>query len=207
MRAAIFYATREGQARRVAERIAAGLQARHADVDVHNVKALNTPIDWSVYAGAFVVASVHAGRHEPEMIAFVKRFRPELERLSAAFLSLTLSEAGAEDTRAPAERREHARADAERMIDVFVADTGWRPANTLCVAGALAYSRYNFFVKFIMRRIARKAGFDGDTSRDYEFTDWAAVDRFVRHISLAGDISSTADYSPLATGNSALPPP
>ncbi len=30
-----------------------------------------------------------------------------------------------------------------------------------------------------MKRIARKVGFDGDTSRDYEFTNWPVVDRFV----------------------------
>jgi menaquinone-dependent protoporphyrinogen oxidase len=29
-----------------------------------------------------------------------------------------------------------------------------------------------------MRRISRKEGGDTDTSRDYEYTDWAAVDRF-----------------------------
>ena len=179
MRVAIFYATREGQAQRVAGRIAADLRERHAEVDVHNVKALHAPIDWSAYTAAFVIASVHAGHHEPEMIAFVRLFRHELERLSAPFLSLTLSEAGAEDASAPGERREQARADAQRMIDVFVEETGWRPTRTLRVAGALAYSRYNFFIKLIMKRIARKAGFKSDASRDYEFTDWAAVDRFV----------------------------
>jgi len=179
MRAAVFYATREGQAQRVASRIADDLRARHAVVDAYNVKALDIPVDWSRYTAAFVVASVHAGHHEPEMIAFVRRFRHELERLSAPFLSLTLSEAGAEDSGAPAERREQARADAQRMIDVFVDETGWRPARTLRVAGALAYSRYNFFIRIIMKRIARKAGFESNTSRDYEFTDWPALDRFV----------------------------
>ena len=80
MRAAIFYATREGQAHRVADRIAADLRARHVDADVHDVRTLTTPLDWPAYATAFVVASVHAGHHEPEMIAFVKRFRPEAKR-------------------------------------------------------------------------------------------------------------------------------
>jgi menaquinone-dependent protoporphyrinogen oxidase len=47
------------------------------------------------------------------------------------------------------------------------------------VAGALAYSKYNFFIKLVMKAIARKAGGPTDTSRDYEFTDWPALDRFV----------------------------
>ena len=75
--------------------------------------------------------------------------------------------------------RERAAADVQRMIDVFVKKTGWRPARSLPVAGALAYSRYNVFVRFIMKRIAREAGAPTDTSRDYVFTDWPALDRFV----------------------------
>jgi menaquinone-dependent protoporphyrinogen oxidase len=47
------------------------------------------------------------------------------------------------------------------------------------VAGTLAYSRYNFIIRFVMKRIARKNGAPTDTSRDYELTDWAALDRFV----------------------------
>jgi menaquinone-dependent protoporphyrinogen oxidase len=33
-----------------------------------------------------------------------------------------------------------------------------------------------------MRRISAKEGGDTDTSRDYEYTDWAAVDRFAREL-------------------------
>jgi len=179
MRAAVFYATREGQSERVARRIAADLREQRVDADVASVKDLHGPIDWNAYQTAFVVASVHAGHHEREMIAFVKRNKETLARLHASFLSLTLSQAGAEDQKATSAKRTTARADALRMIQVFIDETGWRPWHSLPVAGALAYSRYNFFMKLIMKRIAHKAGFDGDTSRDYEFTNWPAVDRFV----------------------------
>ena len=178
MTAAIFYATREGHTRRIAEHIAAALRAKQVDVDVYDVRHLAL-LDWSRYAIACVAASVHVGHHEREMIDFVTRHRAELERLGAVFLSVTLSEAGAEDVRAPKERRTQAAADAQRMIDVFVEETGWRPAHALPVAGALAYSRYNFIVRFVMKRIARKNGAPTDTSCDYELTDWAALDRFV----------------------------
>ena len=71
------------------------------------------------------------------------------------------------------------------MIDVFIQDTGWRPAHVLPVAGALAYSQYNFIIRFVMKRIARKAGAPTDTSRDYEFTDWSTLDRFITDVALA----------------------
>lgn len=187
---AVFYATCEGHTRRIAEHIVPELRAKQVDVDVYDVNLLSSLIDWSRYVTACVAASVHIGHHERGMIAFVKCNREDLARLGAVFLSVTLSEAGAEDPQAPKERRGQAAADAQRMIDVFIEETGWRPARALPVAGALAYSRYNFIIKFLMKRIARKAGAPTDTSRDYEFTDWAALDRFV------GETIQTADRSP-----------
>jgi menaquinone-dependent protoporphyrinogen oxidase len=179
MRAAVFYATREGQGKRVAEHVAKSLRALEYDVDICNVKDSPESIDLQPYDVAFVIASVHLGHHEREVVRFVRSHRLDLLRLGAPFLSLTLSEAGAEDPAAPPEKRILAAADARRMVDVFVQETGWRPAYVLPVAGALAYSKYNFLIKLIMKAIAMKAGGPTDTSRDYEFTDWAALDRFV----------------------------
>jgi len=178
MTAAVFYATREGHTKKIAERIAADLRARGATVALFNVLVCGDP-DWTQYSVACLAASVHIGHHEREMVAFAKKHRVDLERLGAAFVSVTLSEAGAEDVRKPEAERRAAAADAQRMIDVFVQETGWRPEHALPVAGALAYSKYNFLVRFLLKRIARKAGAPTDTSRDYEFTDWAALDRFV----------------------------
>jgi menaquinone-dependent protoporphyrinogen oxidase len=183
MRVAIFFATREGQTRRIAARLAADLEMRGAAVDVYNVRTAG-PIDWPSYSTACVAASVHGGTHEREMVAFVRKHRAELERLSAAFVSVSLSEAGAEDANRTEEQRRQAAADVQRMIDVFLQKTGWRPARTLPVAGALAYSKYNIFIRFVMKRIARQAGAPTDTSRDYEFTNWAAIDRFA--VDIAG---------------------
>jgi menaquinone-dependent protoporphyrinogen oxidase len=187
MKAVVFYATREGHTRRVADHIASDLRAHNMDVDLYDVKTLHASIDWSLYDWACVAASVHVGHHEREMIAFVRRHREELTRLSAAFFSVTLSEAGAEDPRAPQERRDKAAADARRMIDMFELETGWRPARALPVAGALSYSRYSFIIRFVMKQIARKAGAPTDTSRDYELTDWSALDRFVGEAAQAAD--------------------
>ena len=181
MTAAVFYATREGQTRKIAERIAADLHGRGAAVDLFDVRTCGEP-DWPKYSVACLAASVHIGHHEREMIAFAKTHREALERLGAVFVSVTLSEAGAEDVRKTADERRAAAADAQRMIDVFVKDTGWHPEQAMPVAGALVYTRYNFLVKFLMKRIARKAGAPNDTTRDYEFTDWPAVDRFAEDL-------------------------
>jgi len=182
MTAAVCYATREGHTRKIAERIAADLRARGVAVDLFDVRE-SPPPEWSKYSTACLAASVHVGHHEKEMIAFATTHRDALVRLDAAFVSVSLSEVAAEDPRRSAEERRAAAEDARRMIDVFVHETGWCAEHALSVAGALAYSKYNLLVRFLMKRIARDKGAPTDTSRDYEFTDWQAVDRF------AGDIA------------------
>ena len=67
-----------------------------------------------------------------------------------------------------------------------------RPAHVLPVAGALAYSQYNFIIRFVMKRIARKAGAPTDTSRDYEFTDWSTLDSFIKEAALSVDAVAPA---------------
>jgi menaquinone-dependent protoporphyrinogen oxidase len=182
VKAAVFFATREGQTRKIADRIAVDLRTDGVDVELHDVRTLRGAIEWSQYAMACVAASVHGGHHEKEMIDFARRYRRELERLGAVFVSVTLSEAGAEDLHAAPEERNRSAADARKMIEVFVEETGWRPARTLPVAGALAYSKYNVLIRFVMKQIARKQGAPTDTSRDYEFTNWPALDQFVHEV-------------------------
>ena len=181
MTAAVFYATREGHTRKIAERIAADLRARGALVDLFDVGA-SPPPDWSKYSTACLAASVHVGHHEAEMVAFARAHRADLVRLDAAFVSVSLSEAGAENPKRSEHDRRAAAEDAQRMIDRFVRDTGWRPEHALAVAGALTYSKYSLLVRFLMKQIARRAGAPTDASRDYEFTDWPALDRFVGEI-------------------------
>ena len=182
MKIAVFFATREGQTSKIANRIAEDLRARGLTVDVLNVRKKTPPPDWSTYATAFVAASVHTRRHEPEMIEFVRRHRDDLRRIGAVFISVSMSEAGAEDMHASAERRNQSAADAQRMIDGFVKSTGWQPERCLRVAGALLYTQYNFVVRFVMKRISRENGGPTDTSRDYEFTNWPALERFVEDV-------------------------
>ena len=98
----VFYATREGQTQRIAEHLAECLRASGFATTMVNVR--DERADLGQCGAAIVAASVHAGKHEREMVKFVQRHRRELEEMPNAFLSVTLSEAGAEEAeRTPAE--------------------------------------------------------------------------------------------------------
>src|SRR5215510_6528053 len=175
----ILYATWEGQTRRIADHVAAELRRHGFAVEVINVRELSASRSLNTCAAAILAASVHAGRHEPEMVQFVQMHRDKLEHLPTAFLSVTLSEAGVE--RPDATPEEHAQfvADVHKVLDRFFAETGWHPQRVKSVAGALLYTHYNFLIRLVMKRIAKHAGGSTDTSRDHEYTDWIALDRFV----------------------------
>jgi len=175
----LIYATREGHTRRIAEHVGALLAGQQRTFEI--VDAAHRPPGFSLaaYGSAIVSASLHAGKHEPEMLQLVKGHLNQLQQIPTLFLSVSLSERTVEDPQAPAEKRAQAEADVARTIDSFLKDTGWRPSHVAAVAGALLYTKYNFVVRFIMKRIARKAGGPVDTSRDYEFTDWTKLDLLI----------------------------
>jgi menaquinone-dependent protoporphyrinogen oxidase len=188
----VLYATREGHTQRIADRVAADLRARGLDAEVRNLGRETESVRLDSYSAAVLAASVHVGHHEPEMVKFVRDHRAELESMPAAFLSVTLSEAGVERTDTTPEEHQRFVADVQSMLDTFFEETGWHPRRVKPVAGALLYTQYNFLVRFIMKRIARKSGGSTDTSRDHEYTDWVALDQYVDELA--------REFGPAATG-------
>lgn len=176
----VAFATREGQTRKIAEHVAATIRARGDQADLLDLgSGARVDLDPAGYAAIVLAASVHLGKHEREMVDFVKTHHDALEHLPTAFLSVSLSEAGVEDTTATFEARSKAAVDVKRMIDDFCHQTGFHPSRVWPVAGALMYSEYGALVRFVMRRIAKHAGQSTDTTHDHEYTDWKGLHRFV----------------------------
>lgn len=199
----ILYATREGHTHRIADHIAELLCAHGLPVEERDARNIKEPFDCSGYSAAILAASVHLQHHEREMVQFVKRHRDALTRLPSAFLSVSLSEAGAESDASP-ELRAQSAADVDRMLSAFFHETGWHPDRVSPVAGALRYTKYGLLLRWIMRRKARKAGASTDTSRDHALTDWEGLDRFVTafmHI-----LPHPEDGSPAVPDEAAAPP-
>ena len=110
-------------------------------------------------------------------LRFVRENREALAHIPNAFLAVSLSAHGAVDPSADERRRARARAAVEETFARFIRETGWTPDVVHPVAGALLYRQYGFFTRTMMRFISGMVGASTDTSRDHEYTDWAAVDR------------------------------
>ncbi len=175
----VAYATREGHTERVALHIADVLRTRGLQVAVRDTGDDREQIEMSDYCAAILAASIHRSKHEDEMVEFVARHRPDLEKLPSAFFSISLTEAGVEDAGSDPEKRKEASETVATMMNEFFAQTCWHPDRASPVAGALMYRRYNLLIRWVMKRIASSAEASTDTSRDHVYTDWEALDRFV----------------------------
>lgn len=177
IRVLIAYGTSEGHTAKIAEHIAGvirenGHQAEPVDVG-------RTTPDPRAYDAVIVGGSVHRGRHQTCVGEYVRETRQHLERLPTAFFSVSLVMASGTGK---------GRKEAWDCAEEFFRLTRWHPARVELFAGALLYTRYNFFVRWMMKRIARSYGSrDLDTSRDYVYTDWAAVRRFAEEFLEAAD--------------------
>jgi menaquinone-dependent protoporphyrinogen oxidase len=164
----ILYGTTEGQTRAVAEALGRTLQLGGIDVDVvEAAKADPTPRD---YRAVIVAASIHASGYQTAVARWVRRHAGELAAMPTAFVSVCLAILQKSEPKVMDE--------LNAIVRRFSEKTGWRPDTVKFVAGALPYTRYNFFKRWIMKRIVAKAGGDTDTSKDFTYTDWADVRRF-----------------------------
>jgi menaquinone-dependent protoporphyrinogen oxidase len=184
----IAYATREGQTQKIAEHVAATLHAEGLAVDVVDVK-MPPGLDLGAYAGVILAASIHLGKHEREMVDFARSNAAVLNAMPTSLLSVSMSEAGAEDASRKPEQRQQAAANVKGAVDRFLADTGLHPNRVMPVAGALKYLEYGWLVRFVMKRISKAEGGPIDTSRDYEMTDWVALDRFGHEVAASLGVS------------------
>lgn len=184
-RVLILYGTSEGQTARIARAMARRLEADAIDSDVVQAGTLEPrPCD---YAGVIVAGSLHAGGYQKPVAKWIRAHLAEFGNRPAAFVSVCL---------AVASKQQKARDEAHAIPRGFVDRLGWNPTVIKVVAGALPYTKYNLFIRWIMKRIASEAGGDTDTSRDYEYTDWKDlndfVDRFAALVSPARVASAVA---------------
>ena len=172
-RVLILYATTDGHTRAVAHALAEPLTQLGVDATI--IEAGSLDADPVAYDGVIVAASIHGGRYQKSVETWVRAHAGDLAGRPTAFVSVCLAVLQTSNQKV--------QADLRAIVQRFATRTGWNPPVVKQVAGALLYTRYGIFKRWIMKRIVARAHGDTDISRDYDYTNWAEVRAFAEEFS------------------------
>jgi menaquinone-dependent protoporphyrinogen oxidase len=180
-RVLILFSSYDGQTGRIAKRIGTVLTShgQRCTVCPAGIPALGHVI--AGHDAVIVGSAIRFGRHAKSLERAVRDNGAMLGVLPSAFFSVCLSLAG------PRPRPDLVQ-DANAR---FFRRSGWTPRDVRDFAGALPYRSYPPWLRLVMRFIVSRAGGDTDTSRNYEYTDWSAVDAFAADFARALQRAST----------------
>ena len=165
----IAYMSVEGQTRKIAETIAEDIEGRGERAALLNIASDQ---DFALIRpnAAILCAPVHSGHYPQPFFDFVRQEKDWLNSVPSAFISVSLSIISDD----PEER-----AEAMGYADTLIAETGWAPGLVHHAAGALRFTEYDFFKRWMVRRVVAREKRPEDAARDYEFTNWGALNSFV----------------------------
>ena len=178
MKILIIYGTTECQTRKVADFLQKEFEALGHTVTLRDANA--TPPAPAGYDAVIIGASMHMERYQEPVMYYIQEHHTALNGTTSAFYSVSLT-AASDDTTSWHELRD--------ITDRFLHTTKWRPGLVEYVAGALRYTKYDFFKKFIMRQIAKHTDPSVVKGEDKEYTDWGALKLFCQKVI---DLSASA---------------
>jgi menaquinone-dependent protoporphyrinogen oxidase len=165
----LVYGTVEGQTQKIVRFLADCLTLKAHRAVTTNVTDTTPPVDPREFDAILIAAPVHFGRYPSAVADYVRKNLRAVSAAPNAFLSVSLSAAGADPD-------DHA--GLTRCVAGFVRETEWQPDDIHHVAGAFRFRSYGFFKRWAMRYIALRKGVSTDTRRNYELTDWNDLVRF-----------------------------
>lgn len=169
----VVYESRFGATEKIAKKIGEWLNEANHNTVVHHVSEVSEIHDIDV---VIACSPVYAGKMPEEFSKWINKHSVFLSARQSAFLIVSLTKAGVNAEGA---------VELDKIVGDFLTETEWKPYKVLQAAGALWYKKYNFLMRWVMKRIAAKAGGDTDTSKNYEYTDWDTLRKdvfeFIRH--------------------------
>jgi menaquinone-dependent protoporphyrinogen oxidase len=171
--AALYYATRDGQSRRIAEHISRRL-AESGVPSLPQDLRVTSPAAAELAAASVIVlvAAVRYGKHLPEADRFLSAYRSLALPPPLALASVNLTARKASKTTAT----------GNAYLRKVIARHRLAPALAVAIAGRLDYRRYGWRDRQIIRFIMWMTGGPTDPETNIEYTSWPAVDEFAGRI-------------------------
>lgn len=166
----IVYATNYGQTEKIAGFIAQKILKKGLSYDSFSINHLPRDLSPKDYCGTIVGAPVYRGRYATKLRKWCLMHHEILNQSRSAFFSVCLG---------VLQNDSQVQIEENRIMQKFLCACRWKPGMCAIFAGSLNYSKYNWLMKWVLYHIAKKAGQETSTNRDYEYTDWGRVEKFV----------------------------
>tara|TARA_B100001121_G_scaffold268015_1_gene251654 strand:+ start:87 stop:608 length:522 start_codon:yes stop_codon:yes gene_type:complete len=124
--------------------------------------------DLKKYKKIIIGASIRYGKHNSDVLNFVKKNINVLNKLKTAFFSVNVV----------ARKKGKNTPSTNPYVIKFIKQTDWKPTYVGVFAGKVDYPSYRFFDKYIIKFIMWLTKGPTDVSKSYEFTNWSEVDKF-----------------------------
>lgn len=167
----IAYASTDGQTRRIGERLQHIMALQGHTVMLLPLAQADT-LDLGGFDKLVIGASIRYGHHQPLVRRFIQRHQALLAQKPSAFFSVNIV----------ARKPDKNQPDTNPYVRKFLRVIPWKPRLVAVFAGKLDYPRYGFLDRLMIRLIMRLTHGPTDPKVVIEFTDWAAVDDFGRHV-------------------------
>lgn len=165
----VLYSSVDGQTLKIIERLNELVEESMEIVDIDQ----NSNIDFSQYSKVLIGASIRYGNLRKNLLAFINSNKAELDKLPNAFFLVCLT----------ARKPEKSLPSNNTYMLKFDQLSDWQPQLKAVFAGALLYSRYNWWQTLIIQLIMKMTGGSTDKSQDIELTDWSKVEAFSKDFS------------------------
>jgi menaquinone-dependent protoporphyrinogen oxidase len=142
-------------------------RSMEGDVALYNID-LNPSIDFTQFDKVLIGGSIRYGNFRTNLIDFINANKKQLDSLPNAFFLVCLT----------ARQLEKSEPSNNAYMLKFDKLSQWQPRLKGVFAGALLYSRYNWWQTLIIQFIMKITGGSSDKSQDIELTNWSRVDTF-----------------------------
>ena len=164
MKTLILYSSHDGQTKKIAQFIAEKMG------DVAEVMPLRaeSAVDFQHFSQVVIGASIRYGHFNRHLYQFIEKYSQQLNQLPTAFFAVNLT-ARKPDKNTP---------ETNAYTRKFLLRSKWKPTIARVFAGGLYYPRYSFFDRLMIQFIMRITGGETDVTKEIEYTDWQAVNKF-----------------------------
>lgn len=173
----IIYSSRDGQTQKICQRLKSVIERNTQQVTLVSIEEADR-VNLQTCDKIVMGASIHYGRHNPQVMAFIERNQSILESKPNAFFSVNVV------ARKPGKQTP----DSNPYLRKFLKRIHWKPKQLAVFAGKIDYPSYNMFDRSLIRLIMWMTKGPTDPSAVVEFTDWEQVEAF-------GQIISSMDIS------------